>query len=64
MGSTAVIDSPTVLPIDYMCDGCSARAAYEVTLASGKSLLFCGHHTKRNMDSIVAQGGEVKELQP
>lgn len=54
---------PGHLPVNYTCDGCSARAAYEVRLASGKSLILCGHHTNRHMDALVVQDATVLPLE-
>ena len=57
--SDSAVTLPKHLPVNYTCDGCSARAAYEVHLASGKNLILCGHHTNRHMDALVAQGATV-----
>lgn len=54
---------PAHLPVNITCDGCSARAAYEVRLASGKNLILCGHHTNRHMDALVVQGATVLPLE-
>ena len=54
---------PEHLPVNHTCDGCSARAAYEARLPSGKSLILCGHHTKRHMDALVVQGATVLSLE-
>ena len=54
---------PPHLPVNHTCDGCSARAAYEARLPSGKSLLLCGHHTNRHMDALVSQGATVYSLE-
>ena len=54
---------PTHHPVNHTCDACSARAVYEVRLASGKNLIFCGHHTNRHMDALVVQGAVVFPLE-
>lgn len=37
------------------CDRCGAAAKYEVVLASGSNLLFCGHHAKEHGPAIGEQ---------
>ena len=59
-GSAAL---PAHLPVNTTCDGCSARAAYEVRLASGNSLILCGHPTNRHMDALVVDGATVLPLE-
>jgi len=56
---------PTATPemTDNRCDGCPARAAFEIQLKSGKSVYLCGHHTKRNMDAFIEQGAVVTEME-
>lgn len=54
---------PSHFPVNHTCDACSARAVYEVRLASGKNLIFCGHHTNRHMDALVVQGAVVFPLE-
>ena len=54
---------PPHLPVNHTCDACSAKAVYEARLASGKSLIFCGHHTNRHMDALVVQGATVLPLE-
>lgn len=54
---------PAHLPVNITCDGCSARAAYEIRLSSGKNLILCGHHTNRHMDALVVQGATVLPLE-
>ena len=57
-------DSPTSTSMNSnRCDGCAARAAFEIQLSSGKSIFLCGHHTKRNMDALVKQGALVVEME-
>lgn len=50
---------PAHLPVNFICDGCSARATYEVRLPSGGILILCGHHANRHMDALVTQGATV-----
>lgn len=47
---------PTNHPVNITCDACTARAAYDVTLPSGRGLLLCAHHARRHMDALSAQG--------
>lgn len=42
-------------PVNYTCDACAARAAYDVKLPSGRELLLCAHHARRHMDALSAQ---------
>ena len=46
---------PEHLPVNYTCDACSARAAFDVKLPSGGELLLCAHHARRHMDALTAQ---------
>jgi predicted enzyme related to lactoylglutathione lyase len=50
---------PETLTSSDRCDGCSAQAKHVAVLTSGKVLYFCGHHTARHMDKIVADGGQI-----
>ena len=36
------------------CDSCGAAAKVQATFLNG-TLLFCGHHAKRNKDALVSQ---------
>lgn len=41
------------------CDSCrTAAAKVEVLLASGKSLLFCGHHASKHEAALKVQGAQ------
>ena len=40
------------------CDGCRAQG-YTTWAKGGKPLTFCGHHTNRYADALVAQGFEL-----
>lgn len=46
---------PPHLPVNYTCDACSARAAFDVKLPSGGELILCAHHARRHMDALTAQ---------
>lgn len=36
------------------CDRCNQRATTTITLPSGWTLVFCGHHTNRNRAALPA----------
>jgi hypothetical protein len=42
------------LTAEDRCDTCSAAAKVRAIFLNGQ-LLFCGHHAKRNKDSLVLQ---------
>lgn len=44
------------------CDACGARAKVIATLASGRSLAFCGHHASRHRSALKEQGAKVTEV--
>ena len=46
---------PAHLSVNHTCDACSARAAFDVRLPSGRELLLCAHHARRHMDALTAQ---------
>lgn len=41
---TATTQTPATLNAADRCDRCGAQAYVRVTLATGGTLLFCGHH--------------------
>ena len=43
----------TVASLADRCDSCTAAARLEVTLASGGSLAFCGHHANKHAGEIA-----------
>jgi hypothetical protein len=48
--------SPEIVTVDELndrCDSCGAAARIEVTLASGGSLAFCGHHGNKYAADLV-----------
>ena len=46
---------PAHHPVNYTCDACSARAAFDVKLSSGGELMLCSHHARRHLDALSAQ---------
>jgi len=46
---------PAHHPVNYICDACTARAAFDVKLPSGGELVLCAHHARRHMDALSAQ---------
>jgi hypothetical protein len=50
----------TVASLADRCDSCSAAARLEVTLASGGSLAFCGHHANKYVGDIVRVASKVE----
>lgn len=42
------------------CDACSA-AAYVRAVKEDMSLLFCGHHARKNLTSILEQGWKIDD---
>lgn len=50
---------PETLTSNDRCDACTARAQHVAVLPNGKHLFFCGHHTARHTDKIVADGGQI-----
>ncbi len=43
------------------CDRCGGQAYVEVTLVSGTSLLFCGHHASANWERLVTMGARISD---
>ena len=55
---TTLLSTPQITVVESLterCDGCSAAARLELTLASGGSLAFCGHHANKH-------GGELARI--
>ena len=50
----------TVASLADRCDSCNAAARLEVTLATGGSLAFCGHHANRYVGDIVRVAAKVE----
>ncbi len=48
---TTLLSKPEIVTVDELterCDSCGAAAKLEVSLTSGGSLAFCGHHANRH----------------
>jgi hypothetical protein len=48
--------SPEIVTVPSLvdrCDSCSAAAKVEIVLASGGSLVFCGHHANKNAGKLT-----------
>lgn len=41
---------------------CGAKAYSRVTLASGGTLLFCGHHLRRHTAALAAAGAQIEDF--
>jgi hypothetical protein len=50
-----------VLTIQDRCDRCGSQAFIAATLPSGSVLLFCGHHGRRYLDALRAQGADIRD---
>jgi hypothetical protein len=49
----------TVPELIERCDSCGAAAKLEVTLTSGGSLAFCGHHANKNAAGLALAAAKV-----
>jgi hypothetical protein len=59
---TTLLSTPemtTVETLSERCDSCSAAAKLEVTLTSGGSLAFCGHHANKHGGELARIAGKV-----
>jgi hypothetical protein len=54
---------PSHLPVNTQCDACSAKAAFEIRLKSGRSLILCGHHTTKHKDALASKGATILPLE-
>lgn len=58
---TPVLQSRTLVLLDR-CDSCGARAYYRAWKEPyNTELLFCGHHGRKNMPALIAQGFGVDD---
>ena len=54
--------SPEIVTVPELlarCDSCNAAARLEMTLTSGGSLAFCGHHANKYAVELVRVGEKV-----
>ncbi|WP_306212961.1 DUF7455 domain-containing protein [Actinoplanes sp. RD1] len=54
--------SPEIVTADSLterCDSCGAAAKLELTLASGGSLAFCGHHANKHAAPLASVATKV-----
>jgi hypothetical protein len=49
----------TVGSLTERCDSCGAAAKLELTLASGGSLAFCGHHANKHATPLASVATKV-----
>ena len=49
---TATVQVELELTAEDRCDSCSAAAQVVATFASG-TLMFCGHHAKKNKEALL-----------
>lgn len=55
---TATVEVAYELTAEDRCDSCSAAAQLVFTFESG-TLMFCGHHAKKNKDALLDKALEV-----
>jgi len=54
--------APEIVTVDELndrCDSCGAAARIEVTLTSGGTLAFCGHHGNRYAAELIPLASKV-----
>lgn len=54
--------SPEIVTADSLaerCDSCGAAAKMELTLTSGGSLAFCGHHANKHAAPLASKASKV-----
>jgi len=49
--NTALSAGPALTSSDH-CDRCGAQGYVRVTLPTGGTLIFCGHHAKKHEDKL------------
>jgi hypothetical protein len=52
----SIMLSPEIVTVPSLgdrCDRCNAAAKAEISLTTGGSLVFCGHHANRNADKLT-----------
>jgi hypothetical protein len=52
---TTLLSTPEIVTVDELterCDSCGAAAKAEVSLSSGGTLAFCGHHANRHAGEL------------
>ncbi len=52
---TTLLSTPEIVTVDELterCDSCGAAAKMEVSLTSGGTLAFCGHHGNRHVAGV------------
>jgi hypothetical protein len=54
-----IILKSTTLTAADRCDRCGARATTRIVLATGRDLVFCGHHARRYDVALRAVAVEV-----
>ena len=51
--------TPATLNAAHRCDRCGAQAYVKVTLPTGGTLLFCGHHFHDHEPVLRKQGADI-----
>ncbi len=60
---TTLLSTPQIVTVEELterCDSCGAAAKAEVSLASGGSLTFCGHHANRHAGELTRVARKVR----
>jgi hypothetical protein len=59
---TTLLSTPEIVTVDELterCDSCGAAAKAEVSLSSGGTLAFCGHHANRHAGELSRAARKV-----
>lgn len=59
MTSTLSPETVSAGSLTERCDSCGAAAKMELTLSTGGSLAFCGHHANKHADRLVTVASKV-----
>lgn len=51
----------TTLNVTDRCDRCNAQAFVVARKGDMSELLFCGHHGRKHMSALVAQGFDIED---
>jgi hypothetical protein len=59
---STLLSKPEIATVETLaerCDSCGAAARMELTLTSGGSLAFCGHHSNKLAGGLVKVASKV-----
>ena len=59
---TTLLSTPEIVTVESLterCDSCGAAARMELTLTSGGSLAFCGHHANKHAGELARLAEKV-----